>query len=497
MNRTINLSVLYAFLRAAGLTALATAAAWAMDGAYSLASQSMAYLLAVIFAAFKFDRRDAVICAFAAVIALNFFFVPPRFTLAVENAEHFFTLAVFLIVSVVVSGLVANLKARTAQAQLRERRTRELHALAEQLAESGDVAGLLERGSAGLVAAFGAGSVLLLPDTTGVLSTQVENIDPDAAKWVLERNRVIGPATKYWPGLVRWYAPLPGSGSALGVASVPVPFSGEMSEDLRHLEGIARQIGLALQREGLALRANEAVLEARAESMRNALLASISHDMRTPLAAIIGSVTTLSGQRQGLTGKQQEELLRNIENEAQRMSLTAENILQLARLSSDKVDLRRDWESIGEIIGTVVGRQRARGDGRLVVKVESDLPLVRIDAVLIEKVLSNLIENAIRLAPGTSPVEISARANTDGVCVKVDDRGPGFGGVDPDQLFAKSHRDSVRGGAGLGLVICKTIVELHGGRIEARKREGGGATFSFSLPRSADAPNLDGRRREA
>ena len=496
MNRPMTLSFVYSFLRAAGLTALATAAAWAMDGAYSLASQSMAYLLAVIFSAFKFDRRDAVLCAFAAVVALNFFFVPPRYTLAVENAEYFFTLAVFLIVSVVVSGLVANLKARTAQAQLRERRTRELHALAEELAERGDVAGLRERGSAGLVAAFGAGSVLLLPDTTGQLPTPMQNIDTDAAKWVFEQNRAIGPATMYWPGLVRWYAPLPGGGSALGVASVPVPFSGEMAEDLRHLEAIARQIGLALQREGLALRANEAVLEARTEAMRNALLASISHDMRTPLAAIIGSVTTLSGQRDGLTGKQQEELLRNIESEAQRMSLTAENILQLARLSSDKVDLRRDWESIGEIIGTVVGRQRARGDRRLVVKVESDLPLVRIDAVLIEKVLSNLIENAIRHAPGTSPVEISASADTEGVCVKVDDRGPGFGGVDADQLFAKSHRESVRGGAGLGLAICKTIVELHGGRIEAHEREGGGSTFSFSLPRAADAPNLDGRGRE-
>ena len=492
----MTLSFVYTFLRAAGLTALATVAAWAMDGAYSLASQSMAYLLAVIFSAFKFGRRDAVICAFAAVIALNFFFVPPRFTLAVENAEYFFTLAVFLIVSVIVSGLVANLKARTAQAQLRERRTRELHALAEKLAESGSEARLLERGTEGLTAAFGAKSVLLLPDATGMLPTPMQDVDADAAKWVFEQNRAIGPATIYWPDLARWYAPLPGDGSALGVASVPVPVDRELPEDLRHLEAIARQISLALQRESLALRANEAVLEARTESLRNALLASISHDMRTPLAAILGSVTTLSGQRDSLTGAQQEALLHNIENEAQRMSLTAENILQLARLSSDKVDLRRDWESIGEIIGTVVGRQRARGDRRLVVKVESDLPLVRIDAVLIEKVLSNLIENAIRHAPGTSPVEISARADSDGVCVKVDDRGPGFGGVDPDQLFAKSHRESVRGGAGLGLAICRTIVELHGGHIEAREREGGGATFSFFLPRSADAPHFDGRREE-
>jgi two-component system sensor histidine kinase KdpD len=497
MNRTTTLSFIFSFLRAAGLAAIATAAAWAMDGAYSLASQSMVYLLAVVFAAFRFGRRDAVICAFAAVIVLNFFFVPPRFTLTVENAEYFFTLAVFLLVSVVVSGLVANLTARTAQAQLRERRIRELHTLTEDLAESGSEARLLERGAEGLAAAFGAGSVLLLSDANGMLPAGTLDIDMDAARWVLEQNHAIGPATIYWPDLARWYAPLPGGGSALGVASVPVPVAGELPADLRHLQAIARQIGLALQRESLALRANEAIVEARTESLRNALLASISHDMRTPLAAILGSVTTLSGQRDSLTGAQQEALLHNIEDEAQQMSLTAENILQLARLSSDKVELRRDWESIGEIIGTVVGRQRARGDRRLVVKVEPDLPLVRIDAVLIEKVLSNLIENAIRHAPGASPVEIGASADTGGVCVQVDDRGPGFGGIDPHRLFAKFHRESPQGGAGLGLAICKTIVELHGGRIEAREREGGGATFAFSLPRSADAPTLDGRGNEA
>jgi two-component system sensor histidine kinase KdpD len=176
--------------------------------------------------------------------------------------------------------------------------------------------------------------------------------------------------TKYWPELDRWYTPLPGNETALGVAAVAAPsqVTPGMEEDLRHLEAIARQIGLALQREQLARQAQAAALEARTESMRNALLASISHDLRTPLAAIVGSATTLSGQREQLSESQQSELLRNIEDEAMQMTAVAENILQLARLSAEETRLRRDWASIGEIIGTVVGRQRRRGEQRVMAR---------------------------------------------------------------------------------------------------------------------------------
>ena len=248
-----------------------------------------------------------------------------------------------------------------------------------------------------------------------------------------------------------------------------------------------------MQREQLARRARAAALEARTESLRNALLASISHDLRTPLAAILGSATTLSGQRDRLSEEQQRELLRNIEDEAMQMTATAENILQLARLSADKVNLRRDWESIGEIIGTAVGRQRRRGEQRVTARVDAEMPLVQVDAVLIEQVLANLIENALRYSTGDAPIEVSATADNDRILIRVEDRGPGLGMDDPALLFAKFHRSrgaSAQGGAGLGLAICKAIVELHGGRIEARNRIGGGATFEFSLPRASDAPAL-------
>ena len=469
-----------------------------MDGAYSLASQAMAYLLAVVFSAFRFGRRDALLTSTISVVALNFFFIPPRYTLTVENPDYLVTLAALLLVSLVVSGLAMRLKAETAQAQLRERRARQLHALADTLAAAEDEAALLACSFKARSEAFGTNVVLLLPDAAGSLKVrtpQPPQIDGDAARWAFEQRRSIGPATAYWSELDRWYTPLPGNETPLGVAAVVAPAqdSPGIEEDQRHLEAFGRQIGLALQREQLARRARAAALEARTESLRNALLASISHDLRTPLAAILGSATTLSGQRDRLSEEQQRELLRNIEDEAMQMTATAENILQLARLSADKVNLRRDWESIGEIIGTAVGRQRRRGEQRVTARVDAEMPLVQVDAVLIEQVLANLIENALRYSTGDAPIEVSATADNDRILIRVEDRGPGLGMDDPALLFAKFHRSrgaSAQGGAGLGLAICKAIVELHGGRIEARNRIGGGATFEFSLPRASDAPAL-------
>ena len=493
MNDTGTLAVLRSVLHSVLLVALATVAAWGMDGPSSLASQAMAYLLAVVFSAFRHGRRDSILTAFLGVAALNFFFVPPRHTFSVENSDYGFTLLALLVVSVVVSGLATRLREETAQARRRERRARELHTLADTLAAAEGESVLAACSLEGLRGAFGGG-MLLLPDAQGQLSEPAPEavaFDVKAARWVFDQGCAVGPATGYWPELPRWYVPLPGDVKSSGVLAVPASprASATLAEDLEHLQAFARQVGLALQRDQLSQRARDATLEARTEALRNALLASISHDMRTPLAAILGAASTLSSQ--ALPAAEQKQLLHSIEDEARRMTVTAENVLQLARLSADRVSLRRDWESIGEIVGTVIGRQRRRGEHRIAARIDENLPLTRIDAVLVEQVLSNLIDNALVHAPG-GEIEISACVLGDQIVVTVADRGPGLGDLDSARLFGRFQPGpNARRGTGLGLAICKAIVELHGGTIGASNRDGGGAAFEFTLPRSGGEPMVD------
>jgi len=489
--------VLGSCLRAVFFTALATAMAWVMDGAYSLASQAMAYLLAVVFSAFRFGRRDSVLTAAASVVALNFFFIPPRYTFAVENPDYLVTLGALLLVSLIVSGLAAQLKSETAQARLRELRARQLHALADTMAGAVTERELMASAADAVYDAFGRSCCLqTMSSPAGEEITEKRGnieLDSDAVRWVFEQRRPIGPTTDYWPELPIWYVPLPGDDAAFGVVAMMSASDGAsaVAEELRNLQGFARQIGLALQRAQLMRDARAAALDAEAESMRNALLASISHDLRTPLAAIVGSATTLSAQYERLSNDEQQALLHTIEDEAVQMAATAENVLQLARLSSGNGALRRDWESLEEMIGSVVGRFRRRGESRIRTAVPSGLPLVYVDAVLVAQVLSNLLENAVRHAMAESLIDVSASLRGDEIVVAVEDRGPGFRDDELVGLFGKFQRGPARpahGGVGLGLAICKAIVELHGGRIRARQRDGGGATLEFTLPCGLNAP---------
>src|SRR3954464_3458428 len=435
--------VLGSCLRAVIVTALATAMAWAMDGAYSLASQAMAYLLAVVFLAFRFGRRDAVLIAAASVVAVKFFFIPPRYTFAVESPDYLVTLGALLLVSLIISGLTAELKSETAQARLRELRARQLHALADTLAGAVTDRELLVRAADAVYEAFGRPCYLKAPNTLAGVDAEEKrddiDIDSDAVRWVFEQRRPIGPTTDFWPELPIWYVPLPGEYGAFGVLSMNAAIDGAnpSAEELRNLQGFSRQIGLALQRAQLMQKARTAALEAEAESMRNALLASISHDLRTPLAAILGSATTLSAQRERLSSDEQQALLHTIEDEAIQMAATAENVLQLARLSSGNGALRRDWESIEEMVGSVVGRFRRRGESRIRATVAPGLPLVYVDAVLVAQVLSNLLENAVRHAMAESLIDVSASLRGDEIVVAVEDRGPGFHDDELDGLFGK------------------------------------------------------------
>jgi len=487
---------------AASLTALATGAAWAMDGAYSLASQVMVYLLAVVFAAFYVGGPTSIVTTVMAACALNFFFIPPRYTFAVDR-EYLIDLAAMLAMSFVVSGLTARLRTQTEQARLGERRAQETHALADLIGEASEESELLSRAARAMAQAFAVPFCIVLRDSEGRLirvaqapETAAVEVDMDAAQWVIENQVSIGPTTGNWPRLPSWYLPLPAPDAALGVvvASVGQDGPGKTDDDRRHAEVLAHQIAVAVQRARLSQEARRAAREVEAEAVRSAMLASISHDFRTPLAVIIGAVSTLAERGDSMPSDRKTALLRTIESEAAEMNAVAENVLQLARLSSGKLALHADWESLEEIVGAVTARIRQRGlEHRLRTRVPGDLPLMRIDAVLVSQALTNLVDNALKHAPADSVVEVVVRRGGETVEVAVKDRGPGIGDESAERLFERftRGRDETAGrGVGLGLAIVKAVAEAHGGRVSADNRPGGGAVFRFSLPLADVAPSV-------
>ncbi|MGE5338621.1 MAG: DUF4118 domain-containing protein [Gemmatimonadota bacterium] len=485
------------------LLAIATALAWAVDGQVSLASQALIYLLPVVLTAVYLRGGDAVVTAVAGSVLLNFLFIPPRYTFLVEGPEYLISLAALLGVSLVVSALVTKLKREAAAARLGEMRMAALHELGQALAAAQREEDIANRAAEIVSRSLGCASEIRVvgADLQAAIRATAPGVgsieaDEEALRWVVEHTDALGPGTRNWPTLEACAVPLAADSTCIGVLAVDLRgFSRPWDpDDQLQLEALARLIATALQRVRLGERASAAAAEAHMESVRSALLASISHDLRTPLAVIVGSASTLREQAGQLDAERCAALLRTIESEAAHMTDVAENVLQLARLSAGPLALRRDWESLEEIVGSVVARLRQRNPSRAITaRLATGLPLVHVDAVLLAQVLTNLIENAIVHAPGAA-VEVEAQRRGDEIEVAVSDRGPGLGALDPAALFVCRPRPGDRApgarGAGLGLPICKAAIEAHGGSISAAGRPGGGAVFRFTLPLVASAPRV-------
>jgi two-component system sensor histidine kinase KdpD len=249
------------------------------------------------------------------------------------------------------------------------------------------------------------------------------------------------------------------------------------------LDSFAHQIGLSLEVSRLEESARRSEVEAEAERMRSSLLSSVSHDFRTPLAAVLGSAEALLKKKSVREDPASQELLENIRSEAERLSRLVRNLLEATRLESGNVSLRKEPVLLEDIVGSALERvEKSLGSRRVDVSIPEDLPAVPADEALLEQVLVNLLENAARHTPTSASVEVSARVEGGAVLVAVADRGPGLKEEDLPRVFEKFHRDASSPGAGLGLAICRAVVKVHGGDIRAGNRPGGGAIFSFTLP---------------
>jgi two-component system sensor histidine kinase KdpD len=390
-------------------------------------------------------------------------------------------------------------------ARQRERRTASLYALSRELAGTRGVPGILQAAVRHIAEVFPSQIVVLLPDSTGHLVPQtdlpgrfeVDTSELAVGQWVHDHTQMAGLGTATLPGAKALYLPLTASRGTLGVlgARPADPHALETPEQLHQLETFANQTALALERAQLADEAQRAEIRAETERMRSSLLSSVSHDLRTPLASITGAASSLLETRAALDTPTSRELLETIQEESERLSRLVNNLLQMTRVESGALQLHRDWLPLEEIVGAALERLKRRlGDRPVSTRLPEDLPLVPVDDVLIEQVLINLLENALKYTPIGSPIEVAAWASEEGVAVEVADRGPGLGPGEEGRVFEKFYRGrrTSGGGAGLGLTICRGFIESHGGRIWAENRAGGGAAFRFTLPVVGTPPVLEG-----
>ena len=485
------------YLWSAGVVLVCTLACWAMFGRFDNSNLIMVYLLGVAFVATRHGRRPSGLAALLSVAAFDFFFVPPHMTFAVSDTQYLVTFGVMLVVGLLISTLAVRVKAQAEAARQREQRTQALYSMSRELAgarTSEEVARIASRHVTELVQ--GVASVLL-PGSDGRLAEHAGD-GPGAgsreaavAQWTFDHGRMAGRGTDTLPGASAVYVPLKGTQAFLGVLGVRPPEAllplGPDQLDL--LETLARQAASALERVRFASEAEQARLAVEAERLRSTLLSSVSHDLRTPLATITGAASTLL-QPGSLDESAERELKEAIYEEAERLNRLVTNLLDMTRLESGSLSLTRDWHSLEELAGTALARLERGAQARPIqVSIPAHLPLVPVDGVLIEQVLVNLLDNALKYTPAGSPILVTAAANDGAVTVAVADEGPGLPIGAEERVFEKFYRGgSGQRGFGLGLPICHAIVTAHGGRIWAENKPPHGAAFRFTLPLGEGAP---------
>jgi two-component system sensor histidine kinase KdpD len=473
-----------------GLIAAATLGGFALDHHVSLTSQAMVYVLAVVIAAYALKPLPSAVCAVAAVTAFNFFFVPPRWTFEVESQEHLIALLTMLVVALVISHQSARLREETDLAHLNARRARQLQALAGDLAVADDAAAVVALGQTALDASFDGPNTLALVRADGSLDCGLSLADKvqDGLRSCMREAAALGPGTGRWPGLNAWYLPVGNANQMQGAVCIE---NISAADDLgrEHAQALCALLAQTLGRLKMAAAMRASQAEVQRQQVQGTFLAAISHDLRTPLAAVVGAASSLQSQGDRLSAPERERLLGSIVSEASYLSTVTENTLQLVQLTNAAQPLRRGWESMEEIVGAVLVRMRLRDTSRrITAKVPANLPLIEADPVLLAQLVSNLLDNALKYSSGA--IELQVQANATQLQVSVKDRG---NTIAPElhkaifQPYARGDQSGQRG-AGLGLALCRAIAEAHGASLNVRARQGGGNCFVFAMPLNPQQP---------
>lgn len=483
----------YAIAAAAALgTALAATPLLAF---LDLANIAMLFLLTVLLVGVRFGRGPSVMATCVGVLCFDFFFVPPRFSFAVSDFQYLVTFVVMLAVGLITGHLTAGLRFQARVAAQREARARALYEFARELSGALLTEQVFEMTRAAVMAAFRARAALLLPDDSGHLgagdgeggTTAIAGLDMGIAQWAFDHAECAGPGTTTLPASAVFYLPLVAPMRTRGVLAIE---PGDrrwllVPEQRQQLDTFAALAAIALERVHYIGVAQQALVSMESERLRNSLLAALSHDLRTPLTSLVGLSESLAASRPPLAAPQLE-LAQSLQDEARRMHTLVANLLDMARIHSGEVKLNQQWQPLEEVVGSALRLCAVPLKQHVVsTSVPHDLPLLRYDAVLIERVLCNLLENAAKYTPPGSHIELAAQILGPDVRITVSDDGPGLPRGKEDSLFEKfvrGERESARPGVGLGLAICRAIVEAHGGHIAAVPSHLGGAAFAVDLP---------------
>jgi len=475
------------------VVALGTGVAALMSAYFESVDLVMVYLLGIVIAANRTSTWPALFATLSSIAAFDFFFVPPYYTFAVNDVRHVVTFIVMFIISLVISRLTLRVRQQAESARTRERRTAALYLLSRDLVRERGTERLSELAIKHISDVFDSQVVILVPDEHNRLAISAggssiftpDQQDLSVAQWVFEHRQPAGLSTDTLPGAKALYLPLIASGGPVGVVGIEPRTAGDVfePEQLHYLEAFANQAAIALERSFLAVATQHALLKAETESLRNTLLSSISHDLRTPLSAITGAATTLLQNDISLDKQNRLELLHTIQEEAEHLNRIMKNVLDMTRLESGAITVNKEWQPLEEIVGAVLNRLGERlNDHPVTVSLQGNLPLIPFDSLLLEQVFMNLFDNAIKYSPPGTPLELSASESFYTVTIELADRGPGIPPGDEEHIFDKFVRGrAAGGGVGLGLAICRTIIAAHGGKIWAENREGGGAVFRFTL----------------
>ncbi len=522
------------YLSAAAVCGVTALAAAPLLDVLELSNIVMLFLLAVVGVALRWGRGPAVLAAFVGVGLFDFFFVTPRFSLAVHDVQYLLTFAVMLVVALVIGQLTAGLKVQAEAATQRERRVRSLYEMSRDLSAALMAEQVAEIGARFLSAEFQARSALLVADAddrlqivqgTATAAATVDGGVAGVAQWAFDRGEPAGRGTDTLPASACLVLPLKapmrirgvlviepaalgdagsgtGSRAGSGAGSRVGPGARRLfdPDQRRLLDTCASLLAISLERIHYIDVAQSSTVQMESERLRNSLLSAISHDLRTPLASLVGLADTLELTKPPPTTAQRE-VTHAIRQSALRMNALVNNLLDMARLQSGAVQLNRQWQPLEEVVGSALASSAPSLAGRaLQVQLADDLPLLNLDAVLIERVLVNLLENAAKYTPAGSPIEIAARADSHEVLLTIDDHGPGLPRGREEAIFQKFERgqkESATAGVGLGLAICRSILQAHGGSIRGETRgdgqqgHAGGARFTLRLPRG-EPPSDDG-----